>query len=193
MSCVGRPGYRAADRVHRYVIGYVVGRACSRKSAEMFDSLRRLISDLGEGGKHPNRFEDDDYRLAAAALLVHTAAIDGSVSDAERGKLHALIKHRFDLDDAMTDELVAEATAAEQNAVDLYHFTALLNRSLDEAGRARMVEMMWQIVYADGVVTEFEDNLIWRAADLLGVSQQERIALRERVSASVADRGNATQ
>ena len=45
-----------------------------------------------------------------------------------------------------------------------------------------MVEMMWQIVYADGNVTEFEDNLIWRAADLLGVSRDERIALRERVS-----------
>ena len=52
--------------------------------------------------------------------------------------------------------------------------------------------MMWQIVYTDGVVTEFEDNLIWRAADLLGVSQRERIALRERVSAR-ATAGNAKQ
>jgi uncharacterized tellurite resistance protein B-like protein len=53
-----------------------------------------------------------------------------------------------------------------------------------------MVEMMWQIAYTDGVVTEFEDNLIWRAADLLGVSQSERIALRERVSTSRADGGD---
>ncbi|MGA2567138.1 MAG: TerB family tellurite resistance protein [Pseudolabrys sp.] len=156
----------------------------------MFNSLRKLISDLGEGGKHPSHFEDDDYRLAAAALLVHAAAIDGSVSDAERVKLHGLIKQCFNLDDAATDELVAEATAAEQKAVDLFHFTARLNRSLDEAGRARMVEMMWQIAYTDGVVTEFEDNLIWRAADLLGVSQSERIALRERVSASRVDGGD---
>ena len=46
--------------------------------------------------------------------------------------------------------------------------------------------MMWQIVCADGVITEFEDNLIWRAADLLGISRDERIALRERVTASNA-------
>ena len=90
----------------------------------MFNSLRKLISELGEGGKHPSRFEEDDYRLAAAALLVHAAAIDGSISDAERDKLHGLIKQRFNLDDAATDELVAEATEAEQKAVDLYHFTA---------------------------------------------------------------------
>jgi uncharacterized tellurite resistance protein B-like protein len=159
----------------------------------MFDSLRKLISELGEGGKHPSRFEDDDYRLAAAALLVHAAAIDGAVSDAARDKLNVLIKQRFNLDDATTDELVAAAAEAEQKAVDLYHFTARLNRSLDEAGRARMVEMMWQIAYADGTVTEFEDNLIWRVADLLSVSQGERIALRERVSASPADGGNAKQ
>src|SRR5262249_56338838 len=74
----------------------------------------------------------------------------------------------------------------EQEAIDLYHFTRLLNRSLDEEGRLRMVEMMWQVVYADHQVTEFEDNLIWRAADLLGVSQQERIALRERVAGGPA-------
>jgi uncharacterized tellurite resistance protein B-like protein len=159
----------------------------------MFDFLRNLVSELGEGGKHPSRFEDDDYRLAAAGLLVHTAAIDGNVSDAERDKLHVLIKQRFSLDDATTDELVAEATEAEQKSVDLYHFTARLGRSLDESGRARMVEMMWQIVYSDGVVTEFEDNLIWRAADLLGVSQHERIALRERVSQSRVYEGDAKQ
>jgi uncharacterized tellurite resistance protein B-like protein len=152
----------------------------------MFDSLRKLLSDLGENDKHPSRFEEDDYRLAAAALLVHAAAIDGSISDAARDKLHNVIKQRFNLDDAGTDELVAAATEADQKAVDLYHFTARLNRTLDDAGRARMVEMMWQIVYTDGVVSEFEDNLIWRAADLLGVSQSERIALRERVAASRA-------
>jgi uncharacterized tellurite resistance protein B-like protein len=154
----------------------------------MFESFRKLITELGESGKHPSRFGDDDYRLAAAALLVHAATIDGSVSERTRGELHALIKQRFNLDDAATDELVAEATAAEQKAVDLYHFTTRLNRSLDDTGRVRVVEMMWQIVYTDGIVTELEDNLIWRAADLLGVSQTERIALRERVAGQGTDK-----
>ena len=158
----------------------------------MFDTLRKLMSDLGDGGKHASRFAEDDYRVAAAALLVHAAAIDGSISDAERVKLHGLIKLRFDLDDAAADVLIAQATAAEQKAVDLYHFTAKLNRSLDEAGRARVVELMWQIAYVDDIITEFEDNLIWRAADLLGISQSERIALRERVSAARAEGSKAS-
>jgi len=150
----------------------------------MFQVFRKFLSDVSEGGKHPSRFEANDYRLAAAALLVHAVMIDGTMSEVERDKLHAVIKRRFGLDEAATDELVLEATEAEHEAVDLYHFTSLINRSLDEDGRRRVVEMMWEMVYADGRVTELEDNLLWRAADLLGISSRDRIELRHRVAAN---------
>ena len=146
----------------------------------MFEAFRKFLADVTEGGKHPGRFEPNDYRLAAAALLVHTAAIDGNISDVERQRIHSVIKRAFGLDEAATTELVAEATEAEHEAIDLYHFTSLINRSLDEDGRRRVVEMMWEIVY--GRVSEFESNLIWRAADLLGISSRERIELGQRVA-----------
>jgi uncharacterized tellurite resistance protein B-like protein len=148
----------------------------------MFEAFRKFLADVTEGGKHPGRFEPNDYRLAAAALLVHTAAIDGNISDVERQRIHSVIKRAFGLDEAATRELVEEATEAEHEAIDLYHFTSLINRSLDEDGRRRVVEMMWEIVYADGCVSEFESNLIWRAADLLGISSRERIELGQRVA-----------
>jgi uncharacterized tellurite resistance protein B-like protein len=147
----------------------------------MFESFKSFIAEFVDGKKLPGQFAEDDYRLAAAAMLVHAAAIDGEMSQSEREKLHAVIKQRFALDDATTDELITKATAAEHEAVDLYHFTHQLNRALDDDGRAKIVEMMWEIVYADGQRDELEDNLIWRAADLLGVSANERIALRRRV------------
>ena len=159
----------------------------------MFDSFMKLIAGEGDGGKHPERYDENDYRLAAAALLMHAATIDGSVSQAERDKLHAMIKLRFDLDDAAADALIEKATEAEQEAIDLYKFTARLTRSLDHVGRARIIEMLWQIVCADGIITEFEDNLIWRASDLLGISRNERIALREQVMASRAGGGGMNQ
>jgi uncharacterized tellurite resistance protein B-like protein len=149
----------------------------------MFEAFRHFVTEFVEGDKHPSQFGDDDYRLAAAALLVHCAAIDGEVTGAERDKLYAVIKQRFDLSDAATAELIEKATAAEHESVDLYHFTHLLNRALDEAGRAKIIEMMWEIVYADGTRDELEDNLLWRAADLLGVPQRERIELRQRIAA----------
>jgi|HubBroStandDraft_4_1064222.scaffolds.fasta_scaffold354657_1 uncharacterized tellurite resistance protein B-like protein len=148
----------------------------------MFASFRNFVAEFVEGDKHPSNFADNDYRLAAVALLVHAAAIDGDVSERERVALHAIVKRRFGLDDALADELIDKATTAEHEAVDLYHFTKLLSRVLDEEGRVKIIEMMWEIVYADGERDELEDNLLWRAADLLGVSPRERIALRQRIA-----------
>jgi len=153
----------------------------------MFESLRNFVADFVEGEKHPSQFADNDYRLVA--LLVHAAAIDGDMSQSERDKLHSIVKRRFALDDALADELIDKATAAEHESVDLYHFTSLLNRVLDEEGRAKVVEMMWEIVYADGRRDELEDNLLWRAADLLGVSPRERIELRQRIAKAAGEPG----
>ncbi len=157
----------------------------------MFDAFRNFVAEFVDGDKHPSQFADDDYRLAAAALLVHAAAIDGDMSQTERDKLHGIVKRRFGLDDGAADELIDKATVAEHEAVDLYHFTSLLNRTLDEDGRARVVEMMWEIVYADGRRDELEDNLLWRAADLLGVSPRQRIELRQRIAKAVGEPGEA--
>ena len=156
----------------------------------MLESLKNLIADITGGGKHPERFAENDYRIAAAALLVHAATIDGDMSAAERDKLHAVLKQGFDLDDAATRELIDEATAAEHEAVDLYHFTSNINHSLDENGRRRIVEMMWEIIYADGQLNEFEDNLVWRAADLLNVSSRDRVEIRRRVAGEQAPHGD---
>jgi uncharacterized tellurite resistance protein B-like protein len=148
----------------------------------MFQALRNLIADMSEAPR-ARTFDANDDRLAVAALLVHAAAIDGSFSDDERRVLTARLKSKFDLDDDTAEGLVEQAVAADKEAVDLYRFTSLLLRELDEDGRRRIVGLMWEIVYADGKVTEFEDNLIWRAADLLGISSRDRIALRQRAQA----------
>src|SRR5207237_5736963 len=118
-----------------------------------------------------------------AALLLHPAAIDGVGSETERDKLKGLLMQRFEPDDGAAADLIARATAADERAVDLYHFTRLLSERLDEAGRLRMIETMWAVAYADGALSDYESNLIWRVADLLGVSQAERVALRQRAAA----------
>jgi uncharacterized tellurite resistance protein B-like protein len=149
----------------------------------MLDKLRQFISDVVSPTEQAHRhFDDTDYRLAATALLIHVIAIDGEPSEAEKRKLHALLELRFQLDPGTADRLIQDATLVEGEAVDLYHFTSVIMRSVDTEGRLRIVEMMWELVYADGRVSEFEENVIWRAADLLGISSRDRINLRHRVA-----------
>ncbi|HMN84851.1 MAG TPA: TerB family tellurite resistance protein [Bauldia sp.] len=152
----------------------------------MIAAIRQFFADLA-GKDEPRRFTDDDFRLAAAALLFHAIGIDGVVSADERRRLAALLQTRFGLSAEETEELMEAAEAADREAVDLYGFTSVLKRRLDEAERERVIAMMWEVAYADGAVHEFEDNLIWRAAELLAVPARARIRLKQ------AARDNATE
>src|SRR5260370_9681277 len=141
----------------------------------MLDGLRQFIADGVSPTTHERgAFDDTGYGLEAAALVIHVRSIDGEPSEAEKRKLHSLIESRFGLDPGTADQLIASATLVEGEAVDLYHFPSVIMRSVNEEGRLRIAEMMWELVYADGQVSELEDNVVWRAAALLRVSSRAR-------------------
>jgi uncharacterized tellurite resistance protein B-like protein len=155
----------------------------------MLDGLRQFIAEVVSPQQPDRAFDDTGFRLAATALLIHVISLDGKPSETEKRKLHSLIERYFGLDRGTADRLIASATEVEGEAVDLYHFTSVIMRSVDEEGRRRIVEMMWELVYADNTVSEFEDNVLWRAADLLGISSRDRIELKHRVAAKRSSGG----
>ncbi len=140
---------------------------------QFFDRLTNdaVAVDMGE----------EEVRLAVAVLLYRVIAIDGVVSPAERTMLSDLLKSHFNLDPQRTQLLVAAAETAEDEAVDLYRFTSLLKQRLEVADRERIIELMWRLVYADGRLHEFEENVVWRVAELLAVPSQVRIRLKRAV------------
>ena len=124
-----------------------------------------------------------DLPLATAALLIHAAAIDGSLEQAEMTKLAELLKRRFDLAEAEVQDLIERGRAEEREAVDLYRFTRVMTEGLDEEGREHVIELLWEMAYADGVLDDYESNLVWRVAELIGVATRERVRLRQEVQA----------
>ncbi len=136
---------------------------------------------VGHAREEGASLAEQELHLAAAALLIHAAMVDGTLMPSERNRVEHLLKTRFDLDDDALSRLMREGEAAEREAVDLYSFTSVLKRELDQEGRQRIVGMLWEIVYADGEVHEFESNLVWRVAELLGVSTRDRVRLRKAV------------
>ncbi|MGE4372415.1 MAG: TerB family tellurite resistance protein [Xanthobacter sp.] len=145
----------------------------------MFQTLSDFITDISGGRRNAQAFDENDYRLATAALLVHVVSIDGAVTEAERIRLQAILASRFDLDAKMSGALMAQAVVKDAEAVDLYAFTSVLNRALDGEGRRRIVEMMFEAAFADGGLTEFEDNLVARVAELLNIEDRDLVAIRQ--------------
>lgn len=144
----------------------------------MFDALKAFLIDLTGKGEPTRRFDASDYRLAVAALLVHVADADGEIQEVERERVQKLVSERFELDPASAAQLIREALQTEHEEVGVGLFVNVLNRALDAEGRLKIVAMMWDVVYADGDLTETEESMIWRIAGMLGVTSVERETLR---------------
>jgi uncharacterized tellurite resistance protein B-like protein len=152
----------------------------------MFGSIKAFVANLVEGADQRVHFEGRDRLIAVAALLIRVATVHHDLTERRRAKLRAILKSYYGLDDILAAQLIVDAETVARTAVDLYRFTRKLNESFDDEGRRRVVQMMWEIVYADRTVNEFEENIIWRGADLLGVSTRQRVELRQRIAASAA-------
>ncbi len=152
----------------------------------MLQAISDWIAKLSHAGEGDDTFSGADPRLSVAAILVHIVAVDGVVTSDERRRLREVLKAHYGLTDAETETLVDEATQRDDDAVDLYGFTSVLKRDLDEEQRKEVVELMWEMVFADGEVSEFEDNVVWRVAELIGVSTRDRMLLRQRIEARLA-------
>ena len=148
--------------------------------------FKQLTDRFGGAAGQGLSLREEELRLAAAALLVHASAIDGQIDPRERRKLKTLLQARFDLDSHAVRQLLDEAGEREAESVDLYRFTSVLCRELDQDGRKRIVEMLWEVALADGIVHEFEANLVWRVAELLGVSTRDRVTIRKAVESRAA-------
>lgn len=153
----------------------------------MLDRLKALFaSDDGALETMAGAFASDDARVAVAALLVHMIRIDGVVTEDETISVRTALDTQFGLSGEALDDVLAEATRRDDEAVDLYGFTSTLKLKLSQEERIEVIELLWQAVFADGVVNELEDNMVWRTAELLGVSSRDRMILRKRVAKSQA-------
>ena len=148
----------------------------------MFERFMEFMESLG-GGTTPHKALDaHDPRVAAAALMFAVMDADGARLDVEKAALsHALTAHFGDSGEALK-EVLSAGEDAENGSVDLYQFTSVILRELDEEHRLLLVEALWEVVYADGEMHELEDNLVWRICDLLGVSSRQRVLLKKKVA-----------
>jgi uncharacterized tellurite resistance protein B-like protein len=146
----------------------------------MLDRLKSLLAPDAAGGP-VRRHAPDALHLAAAALLVEAARMDDDYAAAERAVIARLLRERFDLDAADTETLLAMADTQTEESVELYGYTRRLKDAFDHAERIQLVEMLWEVVLADGAVHDHEANLLRRVAGLVYVTDRESGEARKRV------------
>lgn len=151
----------------------------------MLDSLRKLLganpaaATPGIGANQPVR--RDDVRLAACALLVELANVDGEFSALEHQRILDILQRHFGVDEAGAEGLIADAKAASRHSVDDFVFTRQVVRDYDLAQRMVLAELMWQVVLADGEIAGDESYLMRKLANLLQLEPAFLSEARQRV------------
>lgn len=157
----------------------------------MIDRIKALIlNSATETGADPDG-GGDDVPVAAVALLVEAAVMDGDFDEAERKAIARLIESRFGLEGAEVEELIQLGEEAVENSNQLYAFTRVVKTGFDFEDRIEMIEMLWDVACADGEIHDFEANLVRRVAGLIHVSDRDSGAARKRALARMGGSGAA--
>ena len=149
----------------------------------MIDSIRAWISGGRADDAGGNGRSRDELQVALAALLIEAAYSDDHFDQAERATIVGLLERRFNLSASDARALLVSGEAAASESAELFHFTRTINERLSPAERIELVEMLWGVAYADGVLDEYEDSLLRRVGGLIYVPDRERGAARQRVMA----------
>jgi uncharacterized tellurite resistance protein B-like protein len=110
--------------------------------------------------------------LAAAALMVECARVDGAFSEEERREICRAVAEDLVLDEETAASLVRVAERREDEAWHDWLFTETIQKSFDEYDRLAVIGRLWEIALADGTVHPFEERLITRIATELGIPEE---------------------
>jgi uncharacterized tellurite resistance protein B-like protein len=145
----------------------------------MFARLKALI-DRAEAQDAPAR-GDGELRLATAVLLVEAATLDGEFGGAEEAVIRTILASHFTMTPDEIDELLQDARAAHDESAGLVRHTRVIKDHFSEDERVSMMEMLWEVAYADGVLHDYEANLLRRISGLLYVPDRATGEARLRV------------
>ncbi len=148
----------------------------------MLRRIRRIFDEIVEGAVPAQPTPPTHgYRLATATLLVEMIRADFEVHATEERTVIEALQSAFELTPNETTALFDEAHACADEAISLHEFTTLINEHLDAAQKYHIIELLWQVAYADGAIDKYEEHFVRKVADLLYV--RHRSFIRAKLSA----------
>lgn len=146
----------------------------------MFEYLRKLFSDdhtlviQNVSGSSSNQ-KNKKVEVAACALFIEIAKADGEFTKDERNFIISEMKSTFNLDDDYVNDLMMLAEERVKESVSLYEFTGVINTSFSHEEKIELIESLWNLIYKDEKLNQYEDHLIKRIAATINIEHKEII------------------
>jgi uncharacterized tellurite resistance protein B-like protein len=148
----------------------------------MINSLKRFFSQAAsDGAEDPGGDTEHDIRIATCALFLEMARIDEKFTQEEMETVLSIMQEKYGLSREHADALVAEADKELEESVDLWQFARLINENYSIDEKMEIIETLWQMVYVDGKMDEYEHYLMGKLKNLLRLSQDQLIGAKLKV------------
>jgi len=151
----------------------------------MIDMVKRFFNKTKANNSNATEQNSvHDLCVATCALFVEMARIDGTFSQAELETILSILKEKYGLSGEHADALIEEADKERDESVDLWQFARLINENYSADEKIEIVETLWQIVYVDGKMDQYEHYLMNKLKNLLRLSHSQLIDAKLKVKYS---------
>ena len=123
---------------------------------------------------------DTDKDVLVAALLIHAAKIDENYTEKEKKIIKKALTDLNNISEIKAEEILAQAEKKEKESNQIVEFTKEIKKHSMES-RLKIIEVIWKIVYSDGINDSYESNLIRRICGLLYVSDKDNGIIKTKV------------
>lgn len=143
----------------------------------MLGKFRKMLETEAQPPEDP----EERVRLATCVLLLEVANVDKEFSDDERDHLLETMRVRFNLEGAEADELLSTAEATREGSIDLWQFTHSINEHCSIPEKIQIIEEIWRMICADGMLDAYEDHLVRRLSFLLNLTHAQLIDAKLKI------------
>jgi len=151
----------------------------------MLSKISAFFQSLGEDDGQQG--DVISLEIACSVLLCEVMLADGQLDNAEQKKLNNIISEQFKLSDSEVAEIIEHSLALCENATDFYQFTSKINENYSLEQRIKMLDLLWQVAYADGELASIEEHIIRKIADLLHLRHSEYIQTKLNIQSKVSE------
>jgi len=120
-------------------------------------------------------------KVATCVILLEAATADSNFSPEEQEKILEILKSRFQMTDESVKELIDKSEAERESVTDLWYFTNLINENLNNEEKYNLMELVWEVVYADGTLDKFENYIARKLLNMLNLDHSRFIELKMKV------------
>lgn len=147
----------------------------------MFNLKKRLLK---TPESESESFEQDQFeriQIATCIILLEVAKSDADFSSIEKTTLAAILKKKFQLSAEAAEELIEIADRKREESIDLWQYTNLINENYTKEDKKKIVEAVWQIIYADEKLDKYEDHFVHKLAKLLQLRHNDLIEAKLKI------------